>query len=436
MHRMIQIATFLFLSGWFLFLPWIMQNPLRAEEPSESWNLDRLVDRILEKSPLMEALEAHNRSSRESFRGSENSLWPGINASLQMEETDTYRTEFGVEISFPLQKILGGASRENSLRLEQGLLNGFLSREEIRLRVTRQYLSVYLLSRREEIFRDAEDFYRSHIRDIDRLLYRGVDLRYDRSRSEVERGILETRRKEVARDLQNALLEISSLAGRTFDLEELDFSGLEPENQKIYSTNDFRDFSNRSRVEEVLEETIQKTALWRMESLSRDLAENLYNQSRYYAVPSLVVGSRVMGYQKREAWDDDYQVYIAASLPVSDLYIRNHEEEMRRQDYISRKKILEDYGREFRLQIRQLVGDIDYSYGACEMAKKNVKEAKASVDLAAIQYRRGRIKEIDILDTYSRYLNTREDSIDKLRQFYEKNLKLSFLLKEYNRESL
>lgn len=418
-----------------LVLSLLLISPAVAEESSESWSLELLVDQVLQQSPMVEALEAQNGSSREAFRGSQNSLWPGINTSLLMEETDTFRSEFGVEVNFPLQKILGGAARENSLKLEQNLLRGFLSREEIRLRITRNYLSVYLLSQRGAIFRDAESFYQSHIQDINRLINRGVDLRYDRSRSEVERRILEAKQKEVARDLQNALLEISSLAGRPFELKEMNFSGLEPDSQKMYSTNDFRYFSNRNRVEEVLEETIQKTALWRMESLSRDLAENLYNQSRYYAVPSLLVGSRVMGYQRKEPWNDNYQVYIAASIPISDLYIRNHEAKMRRQDYIAQKKILEDYGREFRLQIRQLMGDIEYSYGAYEMAKKNEQEAKSSVNIATIQYRQGRIKQIDILDTYSRYLNTREDSIDKLRQFYDKNLKLSFLLKEYNRES-
>lgn len=397
-------------------------------------NLAGLIESAQKNSEVLAAWESKLESQKNEYSYERLSVLPQISAVPAFRYTDSAQYGIGIELQMDFQKIFGNFPRQGFLQLKKDEFLRFLAKESLRRDVTQIYLSIYVLKTQQKVYTQAQAYFKSHLNDIAALVSRGLDLSFDQARCRLQLGMIASQKKAIENDLENAVAQLNSLTKLSLSAKELEFTNLEPDGEHIYSFDGFKKFSSKEELEKELSARMKKTALWKIEEVDRDLARNLYEQSKYYFIPSLIAGVEGDGFQNKQAWDDAIQFYVALSIPLSGFYTESQKMQKRKNELKAQKNLLAEYERVFRLKVKQLTKSIESSYVLYKDAKLNLAKAKRALELAGVQYRRGRIKEIDILDTYSQYLVSQENLWKILKNFYTYNLQLSFMVKEYNAE--
>ncbi len=399
----------------------------------------------LRNSKLLASYEDAIKASLYAHRKDTSALLPQLSAFYGSEFLQfSHRSEFthgsqdriGLALSYDLQKLLVNYPRLSHLELEKNRLVKAVAEQEVQKDLTQEYYKLFVLLEKQQEYAGARSFIAEHIKDIERLRARGMEVRLDLMRAKVQLTSLYMSISNVNGEIENALIALNSMMGTTYtapdfaSMDATDMAALKSD-QAVFEENTPEvsgEDSYLERVETQVPQNIPSLEQSGLNAFDVKIAKASYQRSQWYFVPSLQVWFE----HNLHTVDPNVEAYktsVVLNFDVFDLAQKATEERQLKYSYESHKKLFEENQRKLTVRIEQLITEIENVKTTYKYAIDNVASAEKSLDTAKEYFQQGKIKETDLLSVFSDYLNTKDQSYEMLYSFLSKKAELDALIK-------
>jgi outer membrane protein TolC len=114
---------------------------------------------------------------------------------------------------------------------------------------------------------------------------------------------------------------------------------------------------------------------------------------------------------------EEYRGYVALNFGIFDYGGRGKEREALSKEAQFQADSARDNLKKLALSAAQLERRIKLSAAACLSARDTLADASAGLETAAVYYRQGKIKETDLLSTFSDYFEVQKKTRDTLGEY-------------------
>jgi outer membrane protein TolC len=402
--------------------------------------------RSLHNSKLLESYENLIKSNIYAHRKDTSALFPQLSASytpeyLQFSKRSDlhngYQSAVGVTLSWDIQKILSAYPRLSNLELMKSKLVKKIAEKEIIKNVTQDYYRLYVLLQEKHAYSDAQSYITDHIRDIENLYRKGVDVRLDLIRAHVQLNSLYISISNINEEINNVLLSLNSSMNTEY--QESDFSTMDAPDMAAMATEQTVFDENVpeaaaanpyiAHIEKIFPARVSHLEVSKLAELDVKIAEETYRQSKFYYIPSLQVGLD-RNIQPIDPSVEEYRIYLSINLDIFDFGKKANEEKQLKFNYESQKNLFEDDQRKLQVQIGQLITALKNIQTAYKNTIYNLNNAEKGLQTARDYYRQGKIKETDILSIFADYLNVKNQSYETMYSFLAKKAELDAFISE------
>jgi outer membrane protein TolC len=406
--------------------------------------LEQCKTAALCNSKLLEAYENLIESSIYANRKDKSLLLPQISGFYQPDYVQYgpkadfahhgYRNKAGIALSLDIPKILADYPQLSNLEIEKSKLIMKIAESEILKRVTQDYYQLYVLLKKKSYYVDAQSYINDHIKDIEALQSKGVDVKLDLIRAEVQLRSLYISRSNINQDIANVLVSLNSIMNTEY--KESDFSTMDAPDMLAIQTDHTVFDKNAPEaeaktsyiecMEKILQQKLANLEQSRLDEFDVKLAEEQYRQSKYSYLPSLEGGYEHNSHTIDPAIETD-RAFLSLNFYIFDFGQKTNEEEQMKYAYESQKRFFNENQRKLKIQIDQLITQIENIQTTYKNASENLQNAEKALDTAKDYYQQGKIKETDLLNIFSEYMNAKDQSYDSLYDFFFKKAELDSL---------
>ncbi len=380
--------------------------------------LENCRDLSLKNSNLIIAYENLIKSSIYSYQKDKSSLLPQLTAFYQpdnvqfsdrsdLARTHGFETKVGSVLSVDLQKILTNYPQLGRLEIDKNKLIKSIAENEIQKDTTQDYYRIYVLLNKKKDYRDAYDFFNTHINDIATQGSKGVDVALDINRARVQLKLLDISLKNINNEIDNILIDLNSLMNTTYT--EADFAVMDTPQvtmEEFFSREDYSNFEQSKLNESDLK-----------------IAKETYEQSKLYYMPTIQLGFE-HNTRTVDPNVEEYKTYLALNFNIFDFGQKSNEEKQLKYAYESAQGLFKESERKLQVRILQLMTDIKNLQAVYESSSDNLNNAQKSLDIAKTYYKQGKIKETDLLSVFSDDLNVKDQTYEALYHFLAKSAEL------------
>lgn len=400
----------------------------------------------LQNSKLLDAYENLIKASIYSNQKDKSTLFPQVSGFYQPDYVrygdnadfahHGWRNQVGATVSIDIQKILANYPQLSGIEIEKSRMVRRIAESEIIKNLTQNYYNLYVLLKKKSYYGNARSFIGEHIKDIEDLQSKGMDVKLDAIRAKVQLKSLYVSVSNINQEVANTLTLLNSLMNTEY--KESDFSDMDaPDMTAIASGRTVFDENvpdtdvKGSYIEGVERSIFPKIAgleQSRLDGLDVKLAEERYRQSKYSYFPSLQGGFEHNAHTIDPSIETD-RMFIGLSIDIFDFGRRANEEKQLKYSYESQKNMFAEGQRRLKVQIDQLITEIENIQTTYQNASDNMKSAEQALDTAKEYYQQGKIKETDLLSVFSEYMNAKDQSYDTLYDFLSKKAELDSIIR-------
>jgi outer membrane protein TolC len=411
-----------------------------------SVTLEECKTKALNNSKLLQAYENLIESAVYANRKDKSSLIPPITGFYRPDYVQYgphadftrhgFRNQVGVGFSIDMPKLLADYPQLSGLEIEKNKLITKIAANEILKQVTQEYYLLYVFLQKKSCYASAQSYIDTHIKDIEDLQSKGVDVKLDLIRANVQLKSLFISRSNMNEEVTNALVSLNSLMNTEY--KESDFSNMDapdlaalPADQTVSDENSPRTNGKSTYIEHIKQVLPQKLAgleQSRLDGLDVRVAKEKYRQSDYSYLPSLELGYEHNAHTIDPAAETDV-VFLSLNFQIFDFGQKSNEAQELRYAYVSQKFIFDENQRKLKVQIYQLITRIENIQTTYKNAGENLKNAEKALDTARDYYQQGKIKETDLLSVFGEYISAKDQNYDILYDFFFKKAELDSLVK-------
>jgi len=406
--------------------------------------LEECKELSLHNSRLLESYENGIKSALYARRKDLSALLPQLSASYEPEHLHfSDRSEFtpgsqsrvGVTLSYDLQKLLVNYPQLSHLELEKSKLIKKVAENENQKDLVQAYYKLFVLLKKKRNYADAQAFIRDHIKNIEELQSRGVDVKLDLIRANVQLTSLSTSLSNITGEIENDLIALNSMMNTTY--QEAEFSSMDaPDVAAIKIDQAAQDKetpeaetedSYIGRVEKLVPCGIGKLEQSKLDAFDVTIAKANHQRSTWYFLPSLQGGFEHNSHTVDPNTEEN-RTFLTLHIDISDWAQKATAERELHYSYEAQKKLFEENQRKLRVRIEQLISELETVQTTYQNALDNVTGAESSLVTAKEYFRQGKIKETDLLSVFSEYLVAKDASNDLLYSFLSKKGELDSLI--------
>jgi outer membrane protein TolC len=362
-----------------------------------------------QNSPLLKAYESKIAASAAAYQKDRHAGLPQLNGSVGASYyqyggvaglPNGLAGQLAVAVDWDLQKYAANSARLSAIDLEKSGLLKTMAENEIAGDVAADYYGLYALAGKKADYAAAVAYFETHIKDIERLRDAGVDVKLDLIRAGMQLKTLRAEAGDLQGDIENALLSINSATGGSFKEGDLDFSAVP----------DPKDYAQAKMP--------QAAGFYeaRLDALDVKAAQEAARQGAYNVVPSLQFGVE-RNIHTMDPSTEEYRGYVALNFGIFDYGGRGKEREALSKEAQFQADSARDNLKKLALSAAQLERRIKLSAAACLSARDTLADASAGLETAAVYYRQGKIKETDLLSTFSDYFEVQKKTRDTLGEY-------------------
>ena len=381
-------------------------------------NLKDCVGLAAANSAAVKAYEEKLNASMAANERDRKALLPQLSAAGE-EGYSTYARQAGLEdgltgkvglqLNWDLAKVLAKYPRLSRLEADKARVLLTLAQKALARDVAKDYYQLHVLVGKKTDYAAAQDYFSSHIKDIERLRDQGLDVKLDLLRASIQLKSLAVSAATIETDIAGALLSLNSATGGKFETADLAFSDIPvPAGMETPAAGE------AAPLEARLDELETETA-----------AEN-YRQSAYAYAPSLTFGVD-RSVTPIDPATELYRTFLALNIGIFDFGQKAADRKSLLAASEFQRQTALDNRRKLLLAAARLEGEIRNAAFACRITALNLADADKSLETARDYYRQGKIKETDLLTTASDYLGVKEQARDALAQYLDKLADLYYL---------
>jgi outer membrane protein TolC len=342
---------------------------------------------------------------------------PRLSAYEQPEFNGRIDNITGVQVNFDLPRIKSGFARLSLLNLDKARLSRQMSEAEIRRRVAREYLELYVLTRRSALQDSALAFYEGHIRDLKAVQSRGVDQGLAVVREEVQADNVRLGKNGTNVKIKTELALLKSLTGaaldhKSFGFEDVGTVDTAQVHAEVPGAPEVVKGSSIDSLEATLDTAILSTPFCRQRRLEAAMAEETARQDRYAYLPVLQAGAEL-----NTTYSSDYRIFGGVSFDISGFLWRKTEYGRLACEAKSQRAAGEEDIRAFTQGVKQLAAEVENAQYNYYQGLGNVRKAREASTLGSDLYRKGRITQTDLFDIYSQYIEANEKMLDACHDY-------------------
>jgi len=400
----------------------------------------------LRNSKLLESYENLIKSAVYANRKDKSGLFPQVSGFyepdyVQYGENVDFahhgaRNKLGAAISLDIPKILANYPQLSNLEIEKNRLVKKIAESEIQKIVIQNYYKLYVFLKKKNYYIEAQGFIGAHIKDIEELGLKGVDVKLDSIRAQMQLKSLYISASNIHEEIINALALLNSLMNTEY--KESDFSAMDtPDmaaletNQKIFNENAPETNTENyyiGHIERIIPQKLSTLEQSKLDEFDVESAKEKYRQSKYSYLPTLQGGIEHNAHTIDQSIET-YRSYLALNFDIFDFGQKANEKQELKYSYESQKKLFDENQRKLKLQIDQLIAEIENIQTTYKNASDNLENAKKAIETAKDYYQQGKIKETDLLSIFSEYMNAKDQSYEILYNFFFKKAELDSLIK-------
>lgn len=391
----------------------------------------------LRNSSLLHAYENLINSAIATNREDKSSLFPQITATYQPEHLwygpdagfsrQGTRQNVGTTASFDIPRIFANYPQLSQLQVEKSKLIKMIARNELLREVTQEYYGLYIFMQKKDDYKNAHSYIAMHINDIKDLQGRGVDVKLDLLRANLQLNSLYVSISTTNQEIANVLLSLNSLMNTEFneenfmDMDAPDMVYLQTDHH-IYDPVVFESDPRNSYmlgVKNSLLNNLDTLNQTKLNALDVETAKEQYRQNKYNYLPSLEFGYDHNFHTIDPSVETD-RVFLALKLNVFDFGVKSNAAQSLKYNYQSQKDMFDENQRKLRVYIQQLITEIESIQVTYVDTNENVQSAKQVIYTAQEYYQEGKIKETDLLSIFSEYINAKDQYYVILYNFFSK----------------
>jgi outer membrane protein TolC len=388
---------------------------------AQAADLKTCISLAQQNSPLLKAYESKLAASASAYEKDKKAGLPQITGSAgagyyqygdEADLSNGVAAQVAVAVNWDLEKYSAKIANLSAIELERNGLLKTMAQNQIAQDVSVDYYKLYVLEGKKADYAAAATYFETHIKDIDRLQSAGVDVKLDLIRAGMQLKTLRAEAEDLQGDIDETLLSLNSATGGALKETGLDFSALpDPKDQT-------------AQVALPSAETLYPAKLDELDTKS---ALESSRQSEYNNMPSLQFGVE-RNVHAMDPNTEQYHGYVALNFNIFDYgaHLRERDELKKTAQYQS--DAARDNLKKLQLSVAQLAQEIKLSANACLRARETLSDANASLDTAALYYRQGKIKETDLLSTFSDYFEVQKKTRDTLDEYLSKKNQFDHLL--------
>lgn len=360
-------------------------------------------------------LDAQRRGLLPDFSGTVEEGYSVYDAAAGADLRDGVTGRAALEAAVDLKGIVAGTPRLGRLEADKAAAELELARRGITRDTAASYYRLYSLVQKRKDYAGADGYFASHLADIKALGERGLDVKLDLLRADVQRRALAADAADIDAAVASELAGLNGAAGAAFKLSDLPFS-------------DIPSPAPPSAPPPAARATPSALALeGRLGSLEADAAAEALRQSAYAAVPGLTVGlGRALS--PIDPATERWRAYAAVTVDIFGFGRRAAERRRLAAEAENRRQLALENTRRLDLEAGRLEAGLTAAAAACGEAARTLAAAEEGLDAAGEYYRQGKIKETDLLAVFSEYFSARERSRDALGAWLEKKAERDYLL--------
>ncbi len=409
--------------------------------------LENCISRALENSDLIKAYENQVQANiltyhkgqidllpQPAVTSESNRFWYGPESGFP--RLHAYMQRWSTNVSWDLAKLMGYYPRLAHLEIEKSRLLAIIARNEVEKEVTNEYYRLYVLLKKKRDYGEVDQYFSDHIADIEKQHSSGVDVTLDLGRARVQQKSLHISLSSINAEASNELISLNSLTKSNF--KEADFDSMtEPiladvkTNQSVFDENNPTEETSNSWVENAEANYAKEMPhLYQTKLNESDLkvAREAYRQNWFSFLPPVQFGEDHNIHSLDPATEKD-RMFFSVSLSLLDFPDKIIEGRRLKHDYEYQQYIFNDSQRKLKVQINQLITNIESIQTIYKNAVENLKSSEENTKTAKIYYQQGKIKETDLLNVFSEYLAAKEQVYEALYDYLSKKAELDFILK-------
>ena len=409
--------------------------------------LEQCKTMALYNSKLLQAYENLIESSIFANRKDKSSLLPQISGFYQPDYVQYgknadfahhhgYRNTVGVTLSIDIPKILSDYPQLSNLEIEKSKLITKIAANEILKQVTQEYYQLYVLLEKKSYYSIAQSYISTHIKDIEALQSKGVDVKLDLIRANVQLRSLYISRSNINQDVTNVLTSLNSIMNTEY--KEPDFSTMDAPDMAALATDQTifdenapeteMENSYIERLEKILPQRLANLEQSKLDGLDVSVAREKYRQSDYSYLPFLEGGFEHNAHTIDPGIETD-RAFILLNFNIFDFGQRANEKRQLKYAYESQKGLFDENQRKIKVRIDQIITQIENIQTTYRNAGENLTNAAKALDVAREYYQQGKIKETDLLNIFAEYMNAKDQDYDILYDFFFKKAELDSLIR-------
>ncbi len=409
--------------------------------------LNECITRSLDNGKLVQAYENQIKAAIYDYKKQRSELLPQTVATTgvdhlwyspkaDLDPLSGFVGKVGVELSMDLQKLIASYPELARLEIEKSELLKTITRNVIRKEVTQDYYTLYVLLKKKKDYEGVDSYFGDHIKDVLKLQDSGVDVKLDLIRAQVQQNSIHVSMSNINGEISKALISLNSRMAS--DFKESDFASMtEPElpeatAQAIFNENEPKteaeiQTSYVERVEAGYAKKLSDIYQLKLDASEVKIAKEAFRQSQFYYIPSLQFGAE-HNIHTIDPTVEAYRLSLSMSLNIFDFPQKEFEKRKLERTYAYQKDVFDENERKLKVQIDQLITDIENLQTTYKNAVANLGGATQIIVTAKTYYEQGKIKESDLLSVSSEYLAAKEQFYEALSNYLNKKAELDFLL--------
>jgi len=400
----------------------------------------------LRNSKLLESYKNLIKANIYVYRKDQSALFPQFSGFYQPDYVQYsdhvdfarhgWRDKVAATMSIDIQKILANYPQLSKEEIEKSKLIKKIAENEIEKNLTQNYYRLYILLKKKSYSTDAQSYFIEHIKDIDKLKSKGVDVKLDSIRARVQLKSLYISIGNVNQEVTNTLIALNSMMNTQY--KEADFSMMDTPDiatietdQTIFNENVPEASIKSSYIEDVEKSIPQRIAgleQSKLDEVDVKSAQEKYRQSKYYYLPLLQGGFEHNIHTIDPAIETD-RAFISLNFDIFDFGQKANEGRQLKYSYESKKNLFDESQRKLKVQIDQLITEIENIQTTYKNASDNMRSAEEALDTAKDYYQGGKIKETDLLSIFLEYMNAKDQNYEILYSFLSKKAELDSIVR-------
>jgi len=408
--------------------------------------LEECRDLSLRNSKLLESYANLIASTIYSNRKDKSALFPQVSVFYEPDYVQYnnsadftrhgFRNKAGLTLSYDIQKLLANYPQLSNLEIEKSKLIKKAAESEILKNLTQDYYKLYVFLKKKHDYIDAQTYVKEHIQDIEDMQLKGVDIKLDLIRAQVQLKSLYISTSNANEEIDNTLISLNSMMNTEY--KESDFSSMDAPDIAALETDQtvFDESLPENNTEKSYIENAEKTVPQKISDLEQSkidefdvkITKEKYRQSKFSYLPSLQAGVEHNAHTIDPSIEA-YRTYLAVNFDLFDFGQRANAQRELKYSYESQKKLFEETQRKLKVRVEQLITELENIQTTYKNACDNLNNAKNGLDTAKDYYQQGKIKETDLLSVFSDYLNVKDQSYESLYNFLSKKAELDSIIK-------